>query len=80
MIYFKTSDGKHVIILAPGNVMQMQLGIQSVSPDGEVVVAYSPDTEWTERQFQELFDRGIQLAAGDFEMILKEGLKRKVIS
>src|SRR5687767_2039845 len=47
MIYMKTSDGAlRLVILEPGNIEEIKKGHPAKSPDGEVLIAYTPDMVW----------------------------------
>lgn len=54
MIYLKLNDGRHILILEPGNIQEITSGGNpAASPDKEVVVCYTPDAEWLEKKISE---------------------------
>jgi hypothetical protein len=54
MIYLKLVDGRHIVILEPGNLRELERGGNpAVSPDKEVMVAYTPDVEWLNEKLME---------------------------
>lgn len=77
MIYFQTTDHKHVLVLEPTNLQRVQEGKIIVSPDSLVIVCYSPDILWTSEKIRKVFeeDEG-KLTPEKFEVILTQGLLR----
>src|SRR5712692_4245758 len=77
MIYFTTSDHKHVLILEPTNMVRLEEGKPCVSPDSLVILCYSPDIEWTTEQLKKIFDENDhKLYPERLEELLNEGLSR----
>ena len=79
MTYFKTLDGRHVVLLEPAEIKRMMLGARTITPDAEVVVAYTPDAEWTEAQMQAIWNTKTELTPDAFTAILTQGMARKAI-
>lgn len=76
MIYF-TSGAQHFLIVEQGNLKRLRVGKPLVSPDGNVLIMYTPDMEWTQEQIKELFiNSGGQVDADELERLYQEGLKR----
>jgi hypothetical protein len=46
MIYMKTTDGLHLVILESGNLERLKKGLPAVTPNGEVMIAWTPDPVW----------------------------------
>lgn len=47
MIYLKLLDGKfNIVVLESGNLDELKAGHPAVSPNGEVMVAWTPDPAW----------------------------------
>lgn len=79
MIYFRTSDEKHILIIDPATVELIKQGHAVISPDQLVFIAISPDEKWTAEQFQHAFTTGDKkLTAERMKEILAEGLLRMV--
>jgi len=77
MIYFNTSDEKHVLIIDLEALDLLRQGNAVISPDGLVFVAISVDESWTAQQFQKEFTTGDKkLTAERMKAILAEGLLR----
>lgn len=77
MIYFTTTDHKHVLVLEPTNVVNIQDGKPAVSPDSMVIVAYCPDIAWFGERLKEILSKGNrQIEPKQMEALLKEGLTR----
>lgn len=54
MIYMKLTDGRHILILEPGNIKELiSGGNPATSPDKEVIVCFTPDAEWLEKKISE---------------------------
>ena len=62
MIYM-TAESKHLVVLETGNLEKLKLGKPAVTPDGEIVLCWTPDPVW-------LADRIID-AEGDITKIVK---------
>jgi hypothetical protein len=43
MIYLKTKQGQHVLVIEPGNLVDLKAGELIRSPGNEVMIAYTPD-------------------------------------
>ena len=73
MIYMKSADGTvRVIVLEAGNLEQIKAGKPAKTPDGSVLIAYTPDPVW-------LADKLMDVADGDAAKIaalIDEAAKR----
>lgn len=77
MIYFTTTDHKHVVILEPTNLVSIEAGKPAASPDSMVIIAYCPDIVWFAERLRALLSGGNrQLQPSQLEELLKEGLQR----
>jgi hypothetical protein len=57
MIYLKSSEGVHIVILEPGNIDAMKTGGAEKTPNGQVWVAYTPDVVWLGEQIMANMDK-----------------------
>lgn len=79
MIYFQTTDQKHVLIVTPDALEELKKGNALISADGLVFIALTPDENWTAEQFQKEFTTGDKkLTAERMKEILVEGISRPV--
>lgn len=77
MIYFQTTDQKHVLIITPEGLEELKKGNALISSDGLVLVALTPDEDWTAEKFREAFATGEKkLTAERMREILVEGITR----
>ena len=77
MIYFTSKNGQHFMILEPGNLDRLQAGEPLKTPDGKIVVLFTPDMPWTMKQLEQIFARAEKtMTPAEFDRILKEGMKR----
>jgi hypothetical protein len=77
MIYFKTADSRHVLVLEPRSLDMLKSGQPCESPDKSVIVAYSPDAEWTFGEIQKLLGPGGRvILPHELDKILQSGLQR----
>lgn len=75
MIYFTTNDHRHILILEPGNVECLRHGHAVVSNDKLVMVAYTPNVEWTMEAIKKALGKdGKTLDPAMLDAILKEGI------
>jgi hypothetical protein len=77
VIYIITDDQHIVMVVGPNNLAKMKAGFPMISPDGVILVAYTPDVQWTGEQIKAM----IAVSSGKFDpqivdFILKEGLRR----
>lgn len=77
MIYIKTIDNKHLLILEPDNLDRLKKEPLS-TPNGDVTVAFTPDINWVSEQLI-----GIQsvrvITPDDIEDVLKRGSIRQEV-
>ena len=77
MIYFQTTDQKHVLIVTPDALEELKKGNALISSDHLVFVALTPDEDWTAEQFRQAFATGDKkLTAERMNEILVEGMQR----
>ena len=51
MLYLKSADGDLlIIVLETANLEELQKGRPAHTPDGSVLIAWTPDPEWLARQ------------------------------
>jgi hypothetical protein len=82
MIYFTTAGGGGaVIVLEPGEIERMLRSQPLTSPDGNVMIVYTPDMPWFEGEFKAMLTRtGGEVDEKMFELALKMGrFKEKVM-
>lgn len=75
MIYIKTrGGGKRVVILEPGNLQHLQDAGLVKSPDGEIVILYTPDMLWFQEEAlkRSLFADG-SFDPGELQKLIDEG-------
>lgn len=47
MLYMKTEDGNlHIVVLETGNLEELKKGRPAKTPDGSVLIAWTPDPVW----------------------------------
>lgn len=71
MIYMTSDKGVKIIVLEAGNIEQMKAGKPAKSPDGSVLIAYTPDMVWLADR---LMDSGGDAAA--IAALIDESCKR----
>ncbi len=77
MIYFKTTDAKHIIVLEPGNLVDMKAGELIRSPNGEVAIVYTPDLPWFQERLVEMLETDrIEFDPEKFDKIHQESMHR----
>lgn len=80
MIYFTTSDHRHVLVLEPSSFEELKGGAPLVSTDKMVIVAYSPDIQWTFDEMKKILDEpGGAMKPEQLTAILKAGISRPMI-
>lgn len=73
MLYLRNTKTKtKLLILEPENIKRLQEGEMLKTFDGEVLIAYSPDSEWTKEQIAQTVDATPEM----IERIIMEGLPR----
>lgn len=80
MLYFTTVSRQHVAIIEPSNIDKLKEGKPLLTPDGKIMVAYTPDMEWFQNHFRAMI--GISNSSVDaklLDFLLKEGLKRPTV-
>jgi hypothetical protein len=76
MIYFALKDGRHVVILTDEDLSRIDEG-PIATQDKKVIVAYTPDAEWTAQQLKQLLGpHGRVILPAELDKILKDGLQR----
>lgn len=73
MLYFTTRDGTHMVILEPRHWELLKAGETVFTPDKQVFISYTPDSEWLGEQ---LIKYAEQLTPGIFDRLLVESQKR----
>jgi hypothetical protein len=77
VIYLKLTDGRHLLILEPGNIQTLlDGGNPAASPDKEVMVCYTPDPDWLKERMMERWEE-VKSSPELFEKLLKKSQKRK---
>jgi hypothetical protein len=78
MLYFKTADGRRILVLDPLNVKRMLAGKPTLTSDKSVLVVYTPDIEFTFGQIKQLLPRPGDkvILPSELDAILEESLKR----
>lgn len=80
MIYFRTTDQKYVLILEPKQVQDLAKGVPVVSDDKMVLIAFSPDIEWTFGEMQKILGEGGRvMLPHELDKILKESMSREMV-
>lgn len=80
MIFIGMKDGSTLIILEPGNIERMRDGKPLISPDNRVMVAFTPDMEWTQDRIMEMLrNAGGKVDPKLVDDILRAGLNRPVV-
>lgn len=57
MIYLESGSGKKVLILETANLEELKKGRPAMTPDGTVVVAWSPDLPWLAKHIKDSIDQ-----------------------
>jgi hypothetical protein len=69
-------DGRHVLVLEPGNILKLMDGDNpATSPDMEVVVCYTPRPEWLKARMEEAWEE-VKQSPELFEALLKESQRK----
>jgi len=77
MIYILAADDRALLVIEPTNIDRLKAGEPLISPDGKLVVLYTPDAEWTMGQIQSMCSATDFMVDGELmDFIIKEGLKR----
>lgn len=69
MLYFRTQDDRHILILEPENLEALQSRDFVKSPNNTVILALTPDAEWLQT---ELIARAGKISPEILEALLKE--------
>lgn len=79
MIYFTTAGGGGaVLVVEPGELERMLRGEPMKTPDGNVLICYTPDMKWFEAEFKAMLVRtGGEIDGGEFERIMRMGKHRE---
>jgi len=81
MIYFTTKDEKHVLIIEPRSIEKLLAGDPLVTIDDKVIVAYTPDINWTKDELVKVFNAPESTITPEkLDEILKEGIARSQIA
>jgi hypothetical protein len=54
VIYMTGTDGITVVVLEPANIEELKKGRPARSPDGKVVICYTPDAVWLSAKLSSL--------------------------
>jgi hypothetical protein len=73
LIYLKSSDGQHIVILEPGNLEALKAGRFERAGDGAVLVGYTPDAVWLGEQ---IFANIDALDPATLQRLITESQKR----
>lgn len=80
MLYFKTVDGRRIIMLEPRSLDMLKQGLPCETPDKSAIVVYTPDIEWTFGEIQKLLGAWTgprkALLPNELDAILKQGMQR----
>jgi hypothetical protein len=77
VIYFKTADGRRILILEPRSLDMLKQGLPCEAPDKSTVIVYTPDVEWTFGEIQKLLGPdGKVILPQELDKILQSGLQR----
>jgi hypothetical protein len=72
MIYLKAAGGDvKIIILEAGNLDRLKAGDPAKTPDGTVLIAYTPDPVWLADKLMDSDGDGVKIAA-----LIEEASKR----
>lgn len=78
MIYLITKSNQRIVILEPSNVGQLLSGGLVTAPDKELILAYSPDIQFT----ADLIKRAVadeSISGAELSRILEESQKREEV-
>lgn len=82
MIYLKTTEGQHIVVLEPGNLIDLKAGEVIVSPHKDIMIAYTPDILFFSKKIQRVVEDQDLTSNEDlgfaekFDAIHKESLSR----
>lgn len=64
MLYMKSADGGlKIVVLEAGNLEQLKAGRSAKTPDGSVLIAYTPDPVWLADKLMECDGDAAKIAA-----------------
>jgi hypothetical protein len=76
VIYLRTGNNQHVVILEPGNLEAIKGGAKASTPNHAVFVAYTPDAVWLGEQITANFD---DLTPAVLDRLIKESQARSEV-
>jgi hypothetical protein len=76
MIYMKLSNGRHLLVLEPANLARLQDGEPMVTPNKEIMIAYTPDIVWLTAKLMKV---EFGFTPSELDDVLAEALKREPI-
>ena len=79
MIYFTTQgDTGAVLVLEPGNIERILRGHPLRTPDGNLLICYTPDMPWFEKEFKAMLTlHGGAIDAENFDNAIRLGMFRE---
>jgi hypothetical protein len=75
MIYFRTTDGRACMVIEMENLNRLVDGRPMKSPDGMILVCYTPDMAWTAEQVA-LFGDPEKVTGAQLAEIIDASMKR----
>jgi hypothetical protein len=80
IVIYMVLGEQRVIVMEPANVEKIKEGNPLIAPDGSVLIAYCPDSEWLAAKISEMIaDGNREFGAEQFDALLRDGLKRAPI-
>lgn len=81
MIYFTTAGGGGaVLVLEPGEIERMLRAQPMTSPDGNLLICYTPDMAWFEAEFKAMLTRtGGEVDQAMFDLAMRQGRFREKV-
>lgn len=79
MIYGILADGTRLVILEPGNFDRLRQGKPIHTPDGAVLICFTPDIKWTATELEKSIDATDGINPDTLVEVLEAGLKRPEI-
>jgi hypothetical protein len=81
MIYFTTAGGGGAcVIVEPGELERMLRGQPLQTPDGNILICYTPDMKWTESEWKQMLAlTGGEIDQKIFERIMRMGFNREKV-
>lgn len=76
MIYAVTKHGQFLVVLEPGNLDRLRVGGSVKSPDGTIMIVFSPDIMWTAARIREAVEANGTIDAETVDKILVDSQHR----